>query len=112
MHVHKSVQENKVEICASIIVQNYNKYMSGVDHHDQLHLTFVLGKSHSFCKYYVKLFLFLCDIGFTNAWIYYRMCNPSKVDKYGSRAEFFEAVAEEIVNPTNFTHAREEKKNH
>jgi hypothetical protein len=42
------------------------------------------------------------------AWIYYKLCNPLKVEKYGSRADFFEAVAEEMVNPTtNYTHVKD-----
>ena len=73
--------------------------MGGVDRHDRLRSTFSLGKRHSFRKYYVKLFLFLCDIGFTNAWIYYRLSNPESTKQYGSRADFFEAIAEALVNP-------------
>ncbi len=73
--------------------------MGGVDHHDRLRSTFSLGKRHSFCKYCVKLFLFLCDVGFTNAWIYYHLSNPESTTKYGSRADFFEAIAEALMNP-------------
>jgi hypothetical protein len=53
-----------------------------------------------FWKYYVKLFLFLCDVSFTNAWIYYHLSNPTLTRKYGSRADFFEGIAEALVNPT------------
>lgn len=107
VEVRRRIEAEKQEISAPVIVQNYNKYMGGVDRHDRLRSTFSLGKRHHFRKYYVKLFLFLCDIGFTNAWIYYKLCNPSKTKKYGSRADFFEAIAEQLVNPnTNCSNVR------
>jgi hypothetical protein len=49
--------------------------------------------------YCIKLFLFLCDIEFPNAWIYYHLSNPESITKYGSQADFFEAIAEALMNP-------------
>jgi len=36
VNVRRRVQNNKVDVSAPIIVQNYNKYMGGVDRHDRL----------------------------------------------------------------------------
>jgi len=44
--------------------------------------------------------LFLLDIGLTNAWIYYKKCNDEVCSKDGSRAAFFQAVAEAMVSIT------------
>jgi hypothetical protein len=52
----------------------------------------------SFQKNYVKLVFFLMDIGSTNAWINYKKCNEDICGKEGSRAAFFQAVAESMVN--------------
>ncbi len=102
--VSRRIREKKVDVSAPMAIKNYNKYIDGVDRHDRLRSTFLLGKKLHFKKYYVKLFLFLCDIGFTNAWIYYKMCNPDATKKYGSRADFFESIAEAMVNPnTNWS---------
>jgi hypothetical protein len=78
-------------------VANYNKYM-GVDHHDRLHLKFSLCSQHKFKKYYVKVLLFLLDIGLTNSWVYYKSCNKEICSKEGVHADFFQALAESMVN--------------
>jgi len=96
--VTRKVGNAKVEVMAPVAVSNYNKYMGGVDRHDQLRSSFSLCKAHHFKKYYVKLMLFLVDIGLTNAWIYYKKCNKELCAKEGSRANFFQSVAEEMVN--------------
>jgi hypothetical protein len=83
---------------APMAIKNYNKFMGGVDCHERLRSNFSLGKRHSFHKYYMKLFLSLCDNRFTNAWIYYHLSNPKWTEWYGSRADFFEAIAEALVN--------------
>jgi hypothetical protein len=61
-----------VEVPAPMAVKMYNKYMGGVDRHDQLRTLFALGKKLKFRKYYVKLFFLLFDVGMPNAWIHYR----------------------------------------
>jgi hypothetical protein len=96
--VNRKIGSNKLEVRAPLAVANYNKFMGGVDHHDHLRLTFSLCKKHHFKKYYIKLMLFLLDIGLTNAWIYYKKCNEDLCSKAGSRAAFFQAVAESMVN--------------
>jgi hypothetical protein len=97
--VSRRTKDKKVGISAPICIKNYKKYMGGVDHHDRLWSTFSLGKKDHFKKYYVKLSLFLCNTGFTNAWIYCKLCNPDATKKYGSRADFFKSIAELMVNP-------------
>ena len=93
------IKDKKVEVPAPIAVKMYNKYMGGVDRHDQLRTLFALGKKLKFRKYYVKLFLFLFDVGMTNAWIHYSECHPEVKDMYGTRSDFYQSVAEEMVNP-------------
>ena len=96
--VQRKVGNGKVDVIAPVAVANYNKFMGGVDRHDRLRSSFSLCKAHHFKKYYVKLMLFLMDIGLTNAWIYYKKCNEEQCSKEGSRANFFQSVAEEMVN--------------
>jgi hypothetical protein len=82
--VNHQVGKDKVEVSAPIAIKNYNKFMGGVDRHDRLHSTFSICKKHKFKKYYVKLFLFLMDVGMTNAWIYYKLSKPKMKDKGNS----------------------------
>jgi hypothetical protein len=74
--------------------------MGGVDRHDHLRSSFSLCKAHHFGKYCIKLFLFILDVGITNAWKYYKMCNGDNNKKYGTRADFFQSIAESMVGRT------------
>jgi hypothetical protein len=87
-----------MDVTAPVAIKNYNKFMGGVDRHDMLRSLFSLCKAHKFRKYFVKLFLFILDVGLTNAWIYCNLSNPESTKKYGSRADFFQSVAEAMVN--------------
>jgi hypothetical protein len=49
------------------MVRVYNAYMQGIDHHNQLRMTFLLTKRRGFKKWYVKMWLALIDIALTNA---------------------------------------------
>ena len=98
--VTRRAGSKKLDISAPVAIKNYNKFMGGVDRHDRLRSTFSLCKAHKFRKYYVKLFLFIVDVGITNAWIYYKMANPDSTKKYGTRADFFQSIAEAMVNQT------------
>jgi len=80
--VTRRVDNKKVEFTAPVAIKNFNQLMGGVDHHDRLRSSFSLCKAHKFRKYYVKLFLFMLDIGMTNAWIYYKICNAENTRKY------------------------------
>jgi hypothetical protein len=59
--------KDKRDIPAPKKVKSYNVYMQGVDRHDQLWATFSLTKRHGFKKWYVKMWLALINIAFTNA---------------------------------------------
>jgi hypothetical protein len=96
--VSRRIGSTKVNVVAPLAIANYNKFIGGVDHHDRLCSTFSLSKKHHFKKYYIKLMLFLLDIGHTNAWIYYKKCNEDLCNKEGNRAAFFQSVAEAMVN--------------
>jgi len=98
VEVKRRSGRESLHVSAPVVVDNYNKYMGGVDCHDRLRSTFSLCKRHGFKKYYVKLLLFLVDIGLTNAWVYYQLCNEGLCKKDGARAEFFEQLAESMVN--------------
>jgi hypothetical protein len=80
--VTRRVNKKKIEFNAPVAIKNYNQFMGGVDRHDRLRSSFSLCKAHKFWKYYVKLFLFMLDIGMTNAWIYYKICNAENTRKY------------------------------
>jgi hypothetical protein len=97
--VLRRIKDKKVEVPAPMAVKMYHKYMGGVDRHDQLQTLFALGKNLKFRKYYVKLFLFLFDVGMTNAWIHYSECHPEVKDMYATRSDFFQSIAEAMVNP-------------
>jgi hypothetical protein len=38
------------------------------------------------------------DVAITNAWIYYKLTNKELGDKDGSRADFYQSLAESLVN--------------
>jgi hypothetical protein len=42
--VKRRIKNEKVEIPAPLVIKNYNMYMGGVDKHDKLLSTFLLGK--------------------------------------------------------------------
>jgi hypothetical protein len=54
------------------IIPKYNKYMQGVDRHDQLRERFSMAKGHSFKKWFKKLAFALLDMAATNAYILWR----------------------------------------
>jgi hypothetical protein len=98
VHVQRKCGSEKLDVSAPMAVTNYNKYMGGINHHDRLCSTCFLCKRHKFKKYYVKLLLFLVDIRSTNAWVYYKLCNEDTCKKEGARADFFQVIAECMVN--------------
>jgi hypothetical protein len=92
-----------------VAVKMYNNYMGEVDRHDQLMALFSLGKKLKFRKYCIKLFLFLLDMGMSNAWIHHSECHQEVKDKYGTRSDFFQSIAEAMVNPKMETQIMENK---
>jgi hypothetical protein len=64
----QSAGEKKV-IVAPQCVQEYNKYMQGVDRLDQLRSRFSIADGHSFKKWYLKLAMAFIDIARCNAYI-------------------------------------------
>jgi hypothetical protein len=92
-----------------VAVKMYNNYMGEVDRHDQLMALFSLGKKLKFRKYCIKLFLFLLDMGMSNAWIHHSECHQEVKDKYGTRSDFFQSIAEAMVNPKMETQIMEDK---
>jgi hypothetical protein len=97
VQVQRKSGAEKLHVSAPMAVAYCNKHMGGVDHLDRLRLTFSLCKQHKFKKYYIKLLLFLLDIGLTNSWVYYKLCNKEICNREGAHA-YFQALAESMVN--------------
>ena len=61
-----------------VIIPRYNKYMQGVDRHDQLRERFSTSSGHTFKKWYKKLAFALFDIAVTNAYVLWQKRDPQK----------------------------------
>ena len=55
-------------------------------------------------SYYYSFF----DIGLTNAWVYYKMCHKETCSKEEARVDFFQAIAECMVNSNTNWHEYEQ----
>ena len=60
------------------IIPKYNKYMQGVDRHDQLRERFSTSSGHTFKKWYKKLGFALFDIAVTNSYVLWQKREPNK----------------------------------
>ncbi|KAF0703743.1 hypothetical protein AaE_015247 [Aphanomyces astaci] len=60
------------------VIKKYNKYMQGVDRHDQLRERFSIAKGASFKKWYRKLAFALVDIAISNVYVLWAKCDASK----------------------------------
>jgi hypothetical protein len=67
MTVSCKIGKDKRDVPAPKTVKSYNAYMQGVDFHDQLWATLALTKRHGFKKWYVKMWLAMIEIAFSNA---------------------------------------------
>jgi hypothetical protein len=95
--VSRHIGKDKRDVPAPKTVKAYNAYMQGVDRHDQLRATLALTKRHMFNKWYVKIWLALIDIAFTNASICYFLANPELKKKEGHRHLFYAEIANFLV---------------
>jgi hypothetical protein len=67
----------------------YNKYMNGVDSHDQLRLQrYSVQRSIRMKKYYKSLFLGLLDMALVNSYILHRLYSKTVEEKPMTHAEF------------------------
>jgi hypothetical protein len=96
--VSRQIGKDKRDVVLQKTVKSYNAYIQGIDRHDQLRATFTLTKRHGFNKWYVKTWLALIDIAFTNASICYFLANPDLKKKEGHRRRFYLAIANFLVD--------------
>ncbi len=94
--VEQRIKNEKVEIPAPTVMQNYNMYMGGVDYHDKYDQLFFPGKHHKFKKYYIKLMFLLIDVAMTNSWIYYKVVNSKKCKHSEARVDFILSITQQM----------------
>ncbi|POM80898.1 Hypothetical protein PHPALM_1206 [Phytophthora palmivora] len=71
------------------LVEEYQRYMGGVDRHDQLRLqSYSMQLSTRFAKYYKGLFLGLVDMVFVNAYIVFSHAEEKKRSKKKKNSHF------------------------
>ncbi|RHZ11229.1 hypothetical protein DYB37_010905, partial [Aphanomyces astaci] len=86
--------ETRQQECLSL-VDLYNKYMQGVDRHDQLRERFSIASGASFKHCYKKLGFALIDIAITNLYVLYTLCEPTQVPMTQSAKVLKKAAAED-----------------
>jgi hypothetical protein len=99
--VSRQIGKDKRDVPAPNTVKSYNAYMQGIDRHYQLRVKIALAKRHGFNKWYVKMWLALIDIAFTNASICYVLENPDLKKKEGHRRRCYSAIANFLVEQGN-----------
>jgi hypothetical protein len=75
--VQRRVNSERRQVSAPVGIKRYNNGMQGVDRHDQLRKLFSIADRHGFKKYYMKIFLGLLDMAMVNAWLHYKLVNPT-----------------------------------
>jgi hypothetical protein len=82
-------------------VASYNKYMNGVDAHDQLRLQrYSVQRSLRVVKYYKTLFFGLFDIALVNCYILHREYCKNTQEKPLTHAEFRVLLHEQLIGTT------------
>ena len=87
--------EVAIQLCLAII-PNYNKYIQGVDRHDQLRERFSTSNGHRFKKWYKKLSFAFFDIAATNAYVLWQKRSPDK--RHDGYMLFQESLALELIH--------------
>ncbi|RHY76260.1 hypothetical protein DYB34_011928 [Aphanomyces astaci] len=100
-YVHRRIgSETRQQECLSL-VGLYNKYMQGVDRHDQLRERFSIASGASFKHWYKKLGFALVDIAITNLYVLYTLCEP--VNRRDSHMHFQTKLANQMLFETDWT---------
>ncbi|RHY85072.1 hypothetical protein DYB31_005896 [Aphanomyces astaci] len=100
-YVHRRIgSETRQQECLSL-VGLYNKYMQGVDRHDQLRKRFSIASGASFKHWYKKLGFALVDIAITNLYVLYTLCEP--VNRRDSHMHFQTKLANQMLFETDWT---------
>jgi hypothetical protein len=82
------------------VVKNYNKYMQGVDRHDQTRQRFAVSKGASFKKWYRKLGFALVDIAISNCYVLWSKCD--EVNRRDAHMYFHQQLAVQMMFETDW----------
>ncbi|KAH9102882.1 hypothetical protein AeMF1_020643 [Aphanomyces euteiches] len=99
--VHRSIGSQTIQQECLSLVGLYNKYMQGVDRHDQLRERFSIASGASFKQWYKKLGFALIDIDITNLYVLYTICEP--VNRRDSHLHFQTKLANQMLFETDWT---------
>ena len=97
----RAVQDGQEDILKPSVVEEYNKYMGGVDKGDQLEAYY--GFSHRTLKWWRRLFFHLIEMAIVNAYILYLMtpCSGKRLTHAQFRVELARGLLMESVTPTH-----------
>ena len=97
----KEKNGSSVQVGCPAFVESYNRYMNGVDGHDQLRLQrYSVQRSLCVKKYYKTLFFGLFDMALVNAYIVHCQYCKSIKQKALSHARFRTVLHEQMINVT------------
>ncbi|KAH9142283.1 hypothetical protein AeRB84_013634 [Aphanomyces euteiches] len=99
--VHRRIGSQTIQQECLSLVGLYNKYMQGVDRHDQLRERFSIASGASFKQWYKKLGFALIDIAITNLYVLYTICEP--VNRHDSHLHFQTKLANQMLFETDWT---------
>ena len=95
----KEKDGSSVEVKCPQFVADYNKYMNGVDAHDQLRLQrYSVQRSLRAKKYYKSLFFGLLDMALVNAYVVHCQYCKSLTEPPMSHAQFCTVLHEQLLN--------------
>ncbi|KAE8980658.1 hypothetical protein PR001_g24222 [Phytophthora rubi] len=98
----------KVVVPCPAMMRDYQRWMEGVDIHDQLRLQrYSLQMAVVFRKYYKTIFLGLVDMAIVNAYIVYREAQKQRGEPPADHAKFLRVLQAQMLEltPADFTDA-------
>ncbi|KAE9109068.1 hypothetical protein PF007_g12403 [Phytophthora fragariae] len=98
----------KVVVPCPAMMRDYQRWMEGVDIHDQLRLQrYSLQMAVVFRKYYKTIFLGLVDMAIVNAYIVYREAQKQRGEAPADHAKFLRVLQAQMLEltPADFTDA-------
>jgi len=96
----------RLTVTAPNHAKDFNKYMGGVDYHDQLR-AYHSCRLSSF-KWYMAVFYFLLDVALINSWAVYQICVPSERRPTGMDwRKYLEFLAKELMSEHRGEHLSE-----
>jgi len=88
------------------VVNDYHRFMGGVDRHDQLRLQrYSLQTCYRFKKYYKSLFMGLVDLAVVNAFVSHVKCAKDRGNRPMTRTAFMSELQEQLImqNASDFS---------